>query len=97
MKESVEQIIIISLIITLIFVLLSFYVSKIITHRLIVYKKNLEAKIIENIDQKETLLEAQKVAKIGSWKLDPHTNAVECSEEVFNILAIKENNPILTS
>ena len=97
MKESVKQIIIISLIITLVFVLLSFYVSRIITHRLIVYKKNLETKIIENIDQKETLIEAQKVAKIGSWKLDPHTNAVECSEEVFNILAIKKNNLILTS
>jgi len=96
MNESIKQIIIISLILTLFFVLLSFYISRMITHRLVEYKKNLEAQIIENIEQKETLLEAQKVAKIGSWKLIPSTNIAEWSEEVLHIFGIEEKSITLS-
>jgi len=96
MNESIKQIIVISLILTLFFVLLSFYISRMITHRLVEYKKNLEAQIIENIEQKETLLEAQKVAKIGSWKLIPSTNIAEWSEEVLHIFGIEEKSITLS-
>ncbi len=96
-NESIKQIIYISFIVTIFFGLLSFYISRKITSRLIDYKKNLETKVLENLEQKETLLEAQKVARIGNWKWNPTDDICEYSKEVLNILGIKDKNIVLTS
>ena len=95
-NESIKKIIYISILVTIFFGLLSFYISKKITARLVDYKKNLETKVLENLEQKETLLEAQKVARIGNWKWNPVNNICEYSKEVLNILGIEDTNTILT-
>ncbi|HEV7395451.1 MAG TPA: ABC transporter substrate binding protein [Pyrinomonadaceae bacterium] len=42
--------------------------------------------------RKEELSEAQRVAKVGSWELDPETKVVSWSEEMFRIM---DRNPEL--
>ena len=96
MNNSIKHIIIISLLVTLVFIFISFYISRIITNKLIKYKKNLEKQISENIEQKETLLEAQEVAQIGAWKLEPLSNNIMYSKQIEKIFGIKDSKTNIT-
>lgn len=48
-------------------------------------RKNIEVALKES---ESNLNRAQKIAKIGNWKLTPDTGVVECSQELFNILRL---------
>lgn len=43
-----------------------------------------------------TLLEAQKIAHIGSWEFDPLTGTINWSDEVFRIYGLEPGQPVLS-
>ena len=46
-----------------------------------------ERKRMENAlrDREERLAEAQEIAKLGNWSMEPHSEVISCSEQVFRI------------
>jgi PAS domain S-box-containing protein len=47
-------------------------------------------------DNEAVLAEAQHMAQLGSWTLDPATGAMTCSEEVYRILGLQEKPTLET-
>ncbi|MBU3015883.1 cache domain-containing protein [Poseidonibacter lekithochrous] len=70
---------------TIILLILSYYMSKLIEKKILKYKNNLEEQILENSNQKERLIKAQQIANMGDWQLDLKTNKSFWSDECINI------------
>jgi two-component system, NtrC family, sensor kinase len=86
--KHINFILIISVVMTIFLLILSMFISRILERRFLKYKKDLEGQILENQNQKETLLKAQEVARIGDWKLDLTTNKSVYSDEVIRIFGL---------
>ncbi|WP_368029136.1 cache domain-containing protein [Arcobacter sp. s6] len=81
---------------TILFLIASLLISKLLEKKFLIHKKDLEKQISENKKQKETLIRAQEVAHIGDWKLDLQTNKAYWSDEIIRILGLdrKDKNMI---
>jgi len=105
MKDSIEQkqkelvenlnnnilnIFYISLALIFLFILLSFYISKLLQSYFFKYKISIDNHIKENSKQKDLLLKAQKIAHIGNWEIDFKNNKTFWSEEVLNIFGLEK-------
>ncbi len=77
---------------TIILLLISYFISKLLENIFLKYKKSLENKILENKTQKEILLKAQEVAQIGDWRLDINTNKAFWSDEIIKILGLDKKD-----
>ena len=54
-----------------------------------------QARLAELVDERTAdLLRAQRVAHIGSWKLDLHTRALSCSPETYRLFGVPEGTPL---
>ncbi|MAD42645.1 MAG: hypothetical protein CL623_09680 [Arcobacter sp.] len=73
------------LVLTVLLLIISYFIAKLIEKKFLKYKKNLEEQISENINQKERLLKAQKIAHMGDWTLNIKTEKVFWSDECINI------------
>ncbi len=89
-KDYLHTMIISSFIITIILLIISFYVAKILERKFFRYKRQLKDEINENIKQKTMLKKAQEVAKIGDWELNLETMEATWSEQILKIFGIKE-------
>jgi two-component system, NtrC family, sensor kinase len=90
--EKKYLIFIISITITFMFLIISTFISRKLEKKFLDYKENLEKQIIENKNQKETLLKAQEVAHIGDWKLDLKTNKSFWSDEIIRIFGVDKSD-----
>jgi C4-dicarboxylate-specific signal transduction histidine kinase len=88
--KRIYSIFIVAIAMTALFLLLSIFISKLLKKKFLEYKENLEKQIIENHNQKETLLRAQEVAHIGDWKLNLQTNKAYWSNEIIKIFGLPE-------
>ena len=81
---------------TILFLIASMLISRLLEKNFLIHKEDLEKQISENKKQKETLIRAQEVAHIGDWKLDLQTNEVSWSDEIIRILGLgkKDKNMI---
>ena len=81
---------------TILFLIASLLISKLLEKKFLIHKRDLEKQISENKKQKETLIRAQEVAHIGDWKLDLQTNKAYWSDEIIRILGLdrKDKNMI---
>ena len=79
---------------TIILLITSIFISKLIEKKFLKYKKNLESLIIRNIKQKETLKKAHNIARIGNWKLNIHTKRAYWSDEFIEIFGVENINRI---
>ena len=93
--KQINLVLIIAIVVTLIFLIISTFMSGIIEKRFFDYKESLEKQLkeneiqlIKNQKQKEILLRAQEVAHIGDWKLNLQTNKFFWSDEVIRILGM---------
>jgi two-component system, NtrC family, sensor kinase len=86
--KYINLVLIISVVMTIFLLILSMFISRILEKRFLKYKEDLESQIVENLNQKETLLKAQEVARIGDWKLDLTTNKSVYSDEVIRIFGL---------
>ena len=91
-NEYIYVTLIIAIAMTILFLLGSILLSKLLEKKFLKYKQNLERQILENIKQKETLLRAQEVAHIGDWKLDLQTSDIYWSDEIVRIFGLENNN-----
>jgi len=69
--------------------------SKGLVHSVLVISRDIteRKRVEEDLRQREAdLAESQRVAKIGSWTFDFHTNHVRWSKELFRIFDIDEKN-----
>ena len=82
---------------TILFLLSSMLLSKLLERKFLTHKENLEKQIQENHNQKETLLRAQKVAHIGDWKFDLKTNEIYWSDEILSIFGFTNNDKRIVS
>jgi len=64
-KESLKKIIYVSLFITIVFILISFYISKIIKNRFEEYRTNLNDEIRKTIEKDHQLIQQSKMAIMG--------------------------------
>ena len=90
--KHIKLILIISVVMTIFLLILSMLISRTLEKRFLKYKKDLESQILENQDQKEILLKAQEVARIGDWKLDLTTNKSVYSDEVIRIFGLNKQD-----
>ena len=77
---------------TILFLISSILVSRLLEKKFLIHKKDLEKQIIENQKQKETLIRAQEVAHIGDWKFDLQTNEVFWSDEIIRIFGFEKKD-----
>ena len=97
-QESIEYIIWVSIIITILFILLSFVISKFIELRFIDYKTNLEQELQKSLEKEKLLLQQSKMASMGEmidniahqWKQPLSGISISASgievEQSFNML-----------
>ena len=90
--KQIYLVFMISIVVTFLFLIVSTLISRILEKKFLDYKENLEKQIIENRNQKETLLKAQEVAHIGDWKLDLKTNKSFWSDEVIRIFGVDKSD-----
>ncbi len=86
----INTIIISSLLITLILLFVSFYISKILEIKFLNYKKRIKKEISENVKQKNKLKKAQAVAQIGDWELNLENMKAFWSDEVLKIFGLSK-------
>ena len=93
--KYLNTIILISIILTSILMIISFYISKILERKFKKYREKLQKEISKNIVQKNKLLNAQEVAKIGDWELNPKTMEAIWSKQIFKILGLKDKPKVV--
>ncbi|MBU3015948.1 cache domain-containing protein [Poseidonibacter lekithochrous] len=74
---------------TIVLLIVSFFVARLIEKKILSYKKNLEKQIFKNVTQKENLLKAQQIANIGDWKLDLSTYKAYWSNEFIRMFGVE--------
>lgn len=79
-----------SIILTLLLLIISLYISKILEKKFKRYREKLQNEISKNIVQKNKLIKAQKVAKIGDWELNLRTMNAFWSDQTLKIFGIKK-------
>jgi signal transduction histidine kinase len=77
------------LILIIVLTVFSYFISKIIEKKFLEYKLNIESKVIANAEQKDRLINAQKVAHVGDWILNLTTMEATWSEEILNIFGLE--------
>ena len=90
--EHMYVTLIIAISMTILFLISSILVSRLLEKKFLIHKKDLEKQIIENQKQKETLIRAQEVAHIGDWKFDLQTNEVFWSDEIIRIFGFEKKD-----
>ena len=83
-----KDLLIYSFLFIILLVIISFFIARLIEKKFLNYKENLENQILENKAQKETLLEAHKIAHMAGWKLEIKTKKVIWSNEFINIFGL---------
>jgi len=91
-ENKEKNLLIYGFLITIILMIISFFVARLIEKKFLNYKENLENQILENISQKETLQQAHKIAHIAGWKLDLKTNKAIWSDEFIDIFGLSPEN-----
>ena len=90
--KQINLIFIIASVMTILLLVLSILISKALEQRFQKYKEDLEGQISENKKQKDTLLRAQAVARIGDWKLDIETKISVYSDEMIRIFGLNKQD-----
>ncbi len=83
-EKATRDIILIALLFTFLTLLLSFYITKQLEKRFLNYTLKIEK-------QTKTLLEAQRVARIGDWSYDIVSNKYYLSDEILKIFGMTES------
>jgi PAS domain S-box-containing protein len=91
-KDRIIKILIVSILTIILFFIIATLFSKKVQGMFKTYSQKIEKEILKNIDQKQTLLKAQKVAHIGDWKLDLKTKKTFFSNEVIRIFGVSRKD-----
>ena len=78
-----KEILFYGMILTVVLIIISFFVSKLLEKEFLKYKNKIE-------EEKDKLLLSQRVAKVGDWQYDLNTNKSYFSEEVKKMFGIRE-------
>jgi len=78
-----KEILFYGLILTIVLIIISFFVSKLLEKEFLKYKNRIE-------EEKDKLLLSQRVAKVGDWQYNLNTNKSYFSQEVKKMFGIKE-------
>ena len=78
-----KDIILYGLIFTIFFLIISYFISKLLEKEFLKYKNKIE-------EEKDTLLLSQKIAKVGNWRYEVATKKEYLSEEIKKMFGIKE-------